>query len=79
MNTFSFKLFLIAAILKLLLLILCVLSAVFASQGTVVVAGRARSVVIGVGSSTAMGSIRDAMLRTEDVSSQRFASHMRTL
>ncbi|KAM0926160.1 hypothetical protein ACQ4PT_003735 [Festuca glaucescens] len=35
-------------------------------SGTVVVAGRARSVVIGVGSSTAMGSIRDAMLRTED-------------
>lgn len=35
-------------------------------SGTVVVAGRARSVVVGVGSSTAMGSIRDAMLRTED-------------
>lgn len=37
-------------------------------QGTIVVAGRARAVVIGVGSNTAMGSIRDAMLRTEDVS-----------
>lgn len=32
------------------------------------VAGRARAVVVGVGSSTAMGSIRDSMLRTEDVS-----------
>jgi magnesium-transporting ATPase (P-type) len=41
---------------------------VVVSQGTVVVAGRARAVVIGVGSNTAMGSIRDAMLRTEDVS-----------
>lgn len=30
-------------------------------------AGRARAVVVGVGSNTAMGSIRDAMLRTEDV------------
>lgn len=39
-----------------------------ACQGTVVVAGRAKAVVIGVGSSTAMGSIRDSMLRTEDVS-----------
>lgn len=37
-------------------------------QGTVVVAGRARAVVVGVGSNTAMGSIRDSMLRTEDVS-----------
>ncbi|KAJ3697610.1 hypothetical protein LUZ61_001315 [Rhynchospora tenuis] len=35
-------------------------------SGTVVVAGRARAVVIGVGSNTAMGSIRDAMLHTED-------------
>ncbi|CAN6458975.1 unnamed protein product [Victoria cruziana] len=35
-------------------------------SGTVVVSGRARAVVVGVGSSTAMGSIRDAMLRTED-------------
>ncbi|XP_057974880.1 calcium-transporting ATPase 3, endoplasmic reticulum-type [Malania oleifera] len=35
-------------------------------SGTVVVAGRARAVVIGVGSNTAMGSIRDSMLRTED-------------
>ena len=43
-------------------------STVAVSQGTVVVAGRARAVVIGVGSNTAMGSIRDAMLRTEDVS-----------
>ena len=33
------------------------------------VAGRARAVVVGIGSNTAMGSIRDAMLRTEDVSS----------
>jgi len=43
-----------------------VFSTVAVSQGTVVVAGRARAVVIGVGSNTAMGSIRDAMLRTED-------------
>ncbi|XP_059631157.1 calcium-transporting ATPase 3, endoplasmic reticulum-type [Cornus florida] len=35
-------------------------------SGTVVVAGRARAAVVGVGSNTAMGSIRDAMLRTED-------------
>lgn len=32
-----------------------------------VVAGRARAVVIGVGSNTAVGSIRDAMIHTEDV------------
>lgn len=31
------------------------------------VAGRARAVVVGIGSSTAMGSIRDSMLKTEDV------------
>lgn len=37
------------------------------SQGTVVVAGRARAVVVGVGANTAMGSIRDSMLRTDDV------------
>ncbi|XP_073159366.1 calcium-transporting ATPase 3, endoplasmic reticulum-type isoform X2 [Henckelia pumila] len=35
-------------------------------SGTVVVAGRARAVVTGVGSNTAMGSIRDSMLITED-------------
>ncbi|PSS17305.1 Calcium-transporting ATPase 3, endoplasmic reticulum-type like [Actinidia chinensis var. chinensis] len=35
-------------------------------SGTVVVAGRARAVVVGIGSNTAMGSIRDSMLRTED-------------
>ncbi|GMP80832.1 hypothetical protein CsSME_00035790 [Camellia sinensis var. sinensis] len=35
-------------------------------SGTVVVAGRARAVVVGVGSNTAMGNIRDSMLRTED-------------
>ncbi|KAK9097161.1 hypothetical protein Sjap_022658 [Stephania japonica] len=35
-------------------------------SGSVVVAGRARAVVVGVGSNTAVGSIRDAMLRTED-------------
>ncbi|KAA8537867.1 hypothetical protein F0562_027553 [Nyssa sinensis] len=35
-------------------------------SATVVVAGRARAVVVGVGSNTAMGSIRDSMLRTED-------------
>ncbi|XP_022768634.1 calcium-transporting ATPase 3, endoplasmic reticulum-type isoform X4 [Durio zibethinus] len=35
-------------------------------SGTVVVAGRARAVVVGVGASTAMGSIRDSMLRTDD-------------
>ncbi|CAM8936004.1 unnamed protein product [Rhodiola kirilowii] len=34
--------------------------------GTVVVAGRARAVVVGVGANTAMGSIRDSMLQTED-------------
>ena len=54
------------------------LSSCLCFQGTVVVAGRARSVVVGVGSSTAMGSIRDAMLRTEDVSSL-FASRMHIL
>lgn len=32
-----------------------------------VVAGRARAVVVGVGSNTAVGSIRDAMIHTEDV------------
>lgn len=31
------------------------------------VAGRARAVVVGVGAHTAMGSIRDSMLQTEDV------------
>ncbi|XP_061372008.1 calcium-transporting ATPase 3, endoplasmic reticulum-type isoform X1 [Gastrolobium bilobum] len=35
-------------------------------SGTVMVAGRARAVVVGVGHNTAMGSIRDSMLRTED-------------
>jgi Ca2+ transporting ATPase len=35
-------------------------------SGTVIVAGRARAVVIGVGSNTAVGSIRDAMIHTED-------------
>ncbi|XP_039140541.1 calcium-transporting ATPase 3, endoplasmic reticulum-type isoform X2 [Dioscorea cayenensis subsp. rotundata] len=35
-------------------------------SGTVVVSGRARAVVVGVGSNTAMGNIREAMLRTED-------------
>ncbi|CAA0809061.1 Calcium-transporting ATPase 3- endoplasmic reticulum-type [Striga hermonthica] len=35
-------------------------------SGTVVVSGRARAVVVGVGSNTAMGSIRDSMLNTED-------------
>ncbi|WOK95600.1 calcium-transporting ATPase 3, endoplasmic reticulum-type isoform X1 [Canna indica] len=35
-------------------------------SGTVVVAGRARAIVVGVGSNTAMGSIRDAMLKTKD-------------
>lgn len=37
-------------------------------QGTIVVAGRARAIVIGVGTNTAMGNIRDAMLKTNDVS-----------
>ena len=36
-------------------------------QGTVVVAGRARAIVVGVGANTAMGSIRDSMLQTDDV------------
>ncbi|GKV20049.1 hypothetical protein SLEP1_g30224 [Rubroshorea leprosula] len=35
-------------------------------SGTVVVAGRARAIVVGVGTNTAMGSIRDSMLRTDD-------------
>ncbi|KAJ0085181.1 hypothetical protein Patl1_08802 [Pistacia atlantica] len=35
-------------------------------SGTVVVVGRARAVVVGVGANTAMGSIRDSMLRAED-------------
>lgn len=35
-------------------------------SGTVVVSGRGRAVVVGVGCNTAMGSIRDSMLRTED-------------
>ncbi|XP_052306673.1 calcium-transporting ATPase 3, endoplasmic reticulum-type isoform X6 [Populus trichocarpa] len=35
-------------------------------SGTVVVAGRARAVVVGVGANTAMGSIRDSMLHTDD-------------
>ncbi|KAF7830531.1 calcium-transporting ATPase 3, endoplasmic reticulum-type [Senna tora] len=35
-------------------------------SGTVVVAGRARAIVVGVGHNTAMGSIRDSMLQTED-------------
>ncbi|KAJ8449616.1 hypothetical protein Cgig2_005638 [Carnegiea gigantea] len=35
-------------------------------SGTVVVAGRGRAVVTGVGSNTAMGSIRDSMLETDD-------------
>lgn len=35
-------------------------------SGTIVVSGRARAVVVGVGSNTAMGSIRDSMLNTED-------------
>ncbi|KAL8487705.1 hypothetical protein ACS0TY_023694 [Phlomoides rotata] len=35
-------------------------------SGTVVVAGRARAVVVGVGPNTAMGNIRDSMLKTED-------------
>lgn len=38
------------------------------------VAGRARAVVVGVGPNTAMGSIRDSMLQTEDVSVE-FPSH----
>ncbi|GLU15955.1 hypothetical protein SLE2022_324060 [Rubroshorea leprosula] len=35
-------------------------------SGTVVVAGRARAIVVGVGANTAMGSIRDSMLGTDD-------------
>ncbi|XP_020963666.1 calcium-transporting ATPase 3, endoplasmic reticulum-type [Arachis ipaensis] len=34
--------------------------------GTVMVAGRARAVVVGVGPNTAMGNIRDSMMHTED-------------
>ncbi|GMH15052.1 hypothetical protein Nepgr_016893 [Nepenthes gracilis] len=40
--------------------------AIVLHNGTVVVAGCARVVVIGVGSNIAMGSIRESMLRTED-------------
>lgn len=32
------------------------------------VAGRARAVVVGVGANTAMGSIRDSLSQTDDVS-----------
>lgn len=46
----------------------------FDCQGTVVVAGRARAIVVGVGANTAMGSIRDSMLQTEDVSNVGFHS-----
>ncbi|KAJ0025104.1 hypothetical protein Pint_08630 [Pistacia integerrima] len=35
-------------------------------SGTVVVVGRARAIVVGVGANTAMGSIRDSMLQAED-------------
>ncbi|KAM7255629.1 hypothetical protein ACFE04_008527 [Oxalis oulophora] len=35
-------------------------------SGTVVVEGRARAVVVGVGANTAMGSIRDSMMQTDD-------------
>ncbi|KAJ4842744.1 Calcium-transporting ATPase 3, endoplasmic reticulum-type [Turnera subulata] len=35
-------------------------------SGTVVVAGKARAVVVGIGTNTAMGSIRDSMLHTDD-------------
>ncbi|KAG6747607.1 hypothetical protein POTOM_047495 [Populus tomentosa] len=35
-------------------------------SGTIVVVGRARAVVVGVGANTAMGNIRDSMLRTDD-------------
>ncbi|KAL1344958.1 hypothetical protein AAHE18_08G082100 [Arachis hypogaea] len=35
-------------------------------SGTVMVAGRARAVVVGVGPNTAMGNIRDSMMQTED-------------
>ena len=36
------------------------------------VAGRARAIVVGVGANTAMGSIRDSMLQTEDVSTSSY-------
>ena len=36
-------------------------------QGTVVTVGRARAVVISIGSKTAMGKIRDAISETADV------------
>ncbi|XP_008444533.1 calcium-transporting ATPase 3, endoplasmic reticulum-type [Cucumis melo] len=35
-------------------------------SGTVVVAGRARAIVVGVGANTAMGNIRDSILQTDD-------------
>uniref|UniRef100_A0A9I9CZS4 Uncharacterized protein n=1 Tax=Cucumis melo TaxID=3656 RepID=A0A9I9CZS4_CUCME len=37
-----------------------------ANAGTVVVAGRARAIVVGVGANTAMGNIRDSILQTDD-------------
>lgn len=45
-------------------------------QGTVVVAGRARAIVVGVGANTAMGSIRDFMLQTEDVKPLLFTAQL---
>ena len=42
-------------------------------QGTDVVAGRGRAVVVGVGSNTAMGSIHDSMLHTDDVSYHQYS------
>lgn len=37
-----------------------------------VVAGRARAIVVGVGANTAMGNIRDSILQTDDVISIKF-------
>lgn len=45
-------------------------------QGTSVVSGRARAVVVGVGSNTAMGSIRDSILQTEDVNTSVLVQHL---
>lgn len=41
-----------------------------------VVAGRARAIVVGVGANTAMGSIRDFMLQTEDVKPLLFTAQL---
>ena len=48
-------------------------------QGTVVTVGRARAVVISIGSKTAMGKIRDAISETADVSLSLFQTFIMAL